>query len=185
MIRSHRLHPLAWLSLCLSFAAQGDSGNDFSPWVSNEGVISFPEGFGDRMAHLGSWFVPEGDASGFHDVYTDADAIAAYRRSGQFPDGTVIVKELRSSQSGDYTTGRGIHYPGNQIKQWFVMIRDRESRFEGNPIWGDGWGWALFKPGSKHSNSANNYRTDCLGCHVPARDTDWIYVEAYPVLQDQ
>ncbi len=43
----------------------------FSPYVDDAGAISFPQGFRTSMVHLGSWFVPEGDASGFHDVYTE------------------------------------------------------------------------------------------------------------------
>lgn len=44
----------------------------FSPYVDDKGAISFPAGFRTSMVHLGSWFVPDGDASGFHDVYTEA-----------------------------------------------------------------------------------------------------------------
>ena len=31
------------------------------------------------------------------------------------------------------------------------------------------------------SNSA--YHSDCQGCHVPAKATDWSYVNGYPVLR--
>ena len=46
----------------------------FSPYVDEQGRISFPEGFRSSMVHLGSWFVPEGGASGFHDVYTEKES---------------------------------------------------------------------------------------------------------------
>jgi hypothetical protein len=29
---------------------------------------------------------------------------------------------------------------------------------------------------------ATDYKKDCLGCHIPARGTDWVYVQGYPVL---
>jgi len=45
--------------------------NSFSPYVDEKGNISLADNFRATMAHLGSWFVPEGDASGFHDVYTE------------------------------------------------------------------------------------------------------------------
>jgi hypothetical protein len=41
------------------------------------------------------------------------------------------------------------------------------------------------KPGNRSQNVSTNFRTDCLGCHVPAKDTDWIYTEAYPTLTAQ
>ncbi len=72
----------------------------FSPYVDDEGNISFPEGFRTSMVHLGSWFVPEGDASGFHDVYTEKETVEAFRKTGKFPDGATLVKELRVSNAG-------------------------------------------------------------------------------------
>ena len=73
-------------------------------------------------------------------------------------------------------------YATADLKQWFVMVKDAKGRFAENPIWGDGWGWALFKPDNASVNVAKDYKTDCLGCHIPAKDKDWIYTEAYPTL---
>ena len=64
----------------------------FSPCVDADGRISLPEDFRTKMVHLGSWFVPEDEASGFHDVYTEAENVAAYRATGRFPDGATLVK---------------------------------------------------------------------------------------------
>jgi len=69
------------------------------------------------------------------------------------------------------------------------MIKDSKGRFAGNPLWGDGWGWALFKPNIKEQgqfkNVATDYKSDCIGCHIPAKQNDWIYTEAYPSLNRQ
>ena len=156
--------------------------NSFSPYVDEKGNISLPDNFRTTMAHLGSWFVPEGDASGFHDVYTEKATVEAYRKTGKFPDGATLVKELRASSAGNYTTGEGVSYATNGIKQWFVMIKDVKRRFRDNPQWGDGWGWALYKPDNRNKNVSRNYKTDCLTCHTPAKAKDWIYTEAYPTL---
>lgn len=154
----------------------------FSPYVDDAGDISFPQGFRTSMVHLGSWFVPEGDASGFHDVYTEKKSAEAFRMTGKFPDGATLVKELRASSAGTYTTGQNVSFATDGLKQWFVMIKDSEGRFTDNPLWGDGWGWALFKPDDREKNVATDYKTDCLGCHVPAKSNDWVYTEAYPTL---
>ena len=156
--------------------------NNLSLYVDKGGNISFPENFDTSMAHLGSWFVPEGGASGFHGVYTEKESIESFQKTGKFPDGATIVKELRASHAGNYTTGAGVKYSTSTIKQWFVMIKDSENRFSTNPVWGDGWGWALFKPDDTSKNLAKDYKTDCLGCHVPAKNNDWVYTEAYPLL---
>lgn len=171
------------LFLLVATLATGASAHDgFSPYVDADGQISFPEGFRTSMVHLGSWFVPDGGASGFHDVYTERATVEAFRKTGKFPDGATLVKELRASNAGTYTTGQNISYATDGLKQWFVMIKDDKGRFAGNPLWGEGWGWALYKPNAPSKNVAADYKTDCLGCHVPAKAKDWVYTEAYPTL---
>ena len=83
--------------------------------------------------------------------------------------------------------GKNVSYANDELKQWFVMVKDSKTRFANNPLWGDGWGWALYKPDIKEQgtfkNVATNYKTDCIGCHIPAKQNDWIYTEAYPSLK--
>ncbi len=168
----------------LTALAEDKKENYFSSLVDDKGNISFPNGFDQSMTFLGSWFVPDGGASGFHQVFTSSSSIDEFKKSGSFSDGTVIVKELRHSKVGNYTTGTNVSFATSDIKQWFVMIKDSKNRFSDNPVWGDGWGWALFKPDDTSKNLASNYKIDCLGCHIPAKDKDWIYTEAYPILNN-
>ena len=155
---------------------------DFSKFVDDKGVISLPKDFRKTMAHLGSWFVPTGEASGFHDVYTRQDDVNAYRKEGKFQDGAIIIKELRASSSADYSTGANVSFSNATIKQWFVMIKDSNNRFPNNKNWGNGWGWALFKTEDSNINVSMDYKNDCLGCHFPAKNNDWVYIEGYPTL---
>lgn len=174
---------LIFTLLLLNFPLHAaDNSTGFSPYVNDQGKISLPADFRLSMAHLGSWIVPEGDASGFHDVYAPATVVSAYRKSGKFPDGAVIVKELRAATTADYTTGKNVSYASAKVKQWFVMIKDAKNRFPGNKNWGNGWGWALFKTDNPGVNVSNDFQKDCIGCHIPAKQTDWVYVEAYPSL---
>lgn len=175
------LFVLVWSGLLLLGGAT--RSENFSSHVDDTGAIQLPRDFRTTMVHLGSWFIPEGDASGFHDVYTEASSVEAYRQTGRFPDGATLVKELRGANRGDYTTGANVGFAVESVKQWFVMIKDSKGRFPDNPLWGEGWGWALFKPKDPVKNLASNYQKDCLGCHVPAKKTDWVYIEAYPTLK--
>ena len=127
---------LAGLALIGLTAVPLQADENFSPYVDEQGNISFPNDFRIDMVHLGSWFVPEGGASGFHDVYTEKSTVEAYRETGKFPDGATLVKELRAAKSGDYTTGKGVNFATADLKQWFVMIKDAKGRFADNPIWG-------------------------------------------------
>jgi len=95
----------------------------------------------------------------------------------------VLVKEVFATDHAQLTTGDA-HWATN-TKVWFVMIKDDKGRYPGNPLWGDGWGWALFKADAPDKQVATNYKKDCLGCHVPAQSTDWVYVQGYPVLKSK
>ena len=175
----------AGLALIAGTALAGDATEStYTPWVDGKGQLSLPQDFRLKLAHLSSWYVPEGGASGFHHVYTQPETIEAYRKTGKFPDGAILVKELRDSQKGDYTTGKGVSSPTGTIKQTFLMVKDSQGRFKGNKNWGDGWGWALFKPDNPTVNVSTDYKADCLGCHTPVKDTDWVFIDGYPTLKE-
>jgi hypothetical protein len=166
----------------VSLGAGRDSLDGYARFVEEDGSFSFPgESFREGLVHLGSWFVPEGDAAGFHHVYTQPEALAGYQRTGEFPDGTVLVKELRGHARANYTTGTNVA-SATAPTQWFLMVKDTEGRFPGNPLWREGWGWALFKAGAPGVNVAKGFANDCQACHLPARNTDWVYTNGYPRL---
>jgi hypothetical protein len=57
---------------------------------------------------LGSWAVAADQGQGskeIHVVYTSPGTIAAYRKDGRFPDGSVLVKEVFEATTGAMTTG--------------------------------------------------------------------------------
>ena len=72
---------------------------------------------------------------------------------------------------------------GRRYSVWFVMIKDTKGRFKGNANWGEGWGWALFEAGNRNINTSKGYLESCLPCHVPAKQTGWVYIEGYPTLR--
>lgn len=164
-------------------AGEGPTLDGFERFVHEDGSFRFSAETATRdLQHLGSWFVPAGDNAGFHHVYAQPGAIEAYRETGRFPDGTALVKEIVRDRRADYTTGMDVARATDTV-QWFLMVKDRRGRFQGNPSWGNGWGWALFESGDPATNVAPDFRTACLACHVPAIESDWVYTEGYPVLR--
>jgi len=157
---------------------------EFSASVTDDGTIMVPSDYRTLFAHLGTWSVADGGENGavkqLHVVYAEADAIKTYRESGEFPDGAVIVKEVLAAEARDMTTGHVSR--AAQTVGWFVMVKDSQNRFPESPLWGRGWGWAYFEAGSPDATISTDYVKDCLGCHIPAQATDWIYVDGYPVL---
>ena len=152
-------------------------------YVDKDGNISLPQDFRRDYTHLGSWYVPEGDASGFHDVYLDPVSVEYYHATNTFPDGAILIKELRSATQANYTTGNNVAYATDTVKQTFVMIKDNCGRDYENPVWSEGWGWGLFSLEQGFKNQAKSFQQDCKACHLPAKDTDWVYIEAYPTLR--
>lgn len=158
------------------------AGEVYTRYVDEEGTIALPADFRLHWTHLGSWVVTDPDAPGhgFHDVYTQPEAARAYREQGAFPDGAVLVKEIRGIGSGALTTGKAQWATDPAV--WFVMVKDTRGRFPGNPHWQAGWGWALFEAADPKTNVSEGFEQTCRGCHLPAQHTDWVFVEGYPTL---
>jgi len=157
------------------------NGFDF---VDKTGNIRKPADFRDLYQELGAYTpVDFNNNTEMHYTYASPGTAEYYRKAGKFADGTVLVKEVFATDHAQLTTGDA-HWATN-TKVWFVMIKDDKNRYPNNPLWGDGWGWALFKSDAPDKQVATNYKKDCLGCHVPAQSTDWIYVQGYPVLKSK
>jgi Cytochrome P460 len=173
--------------------AKSQTRNGFGGYdlVDKAGNIRKPSGYRDNYQILGTYTVLDATpmASGtprsaeIHYTYASPGTAEYFRKTGKFPDGAVLVKEVFGSDHGTLTTGDANWASGT--KQWFVMIKDEKGRFQQNPIWSDGWGWALFKSGAPDKQIATDFKKDCQGCHIPASSTDWVYVQGYPVLTSQ
>lgn len=160
------------------------AADHFSSYVDSKGQISLPKDFRSNFVHLGSWAVadPKSAAQGFHDVYTERKSVEHYRKTGKFPDGATLVKEIRKLETGPLTTGDPVHW-GSSPAVWFVMIKDSKGRFPNNPQWEDGWGWAMYKADAPTKNVATSYKADCQACHIPAAQTDRVFIQGYPTLK--
>lgn len=162
------------------------SQKTFSNFVNKKGEITLPADFRSNWSHLGSWAVPDKLAPGygFHDVYTQKSTIDRYNENGTFPEGTILIKEIRDVIKKPMTTGKDVLW-GGKPTMWFVMVKGSADKFPGNPNWGDGWGWTLYKVDNPGKNISTDYKRDCLGCHIPARNTDYVFVEGYPGLREK
>lgn len=103
----------------------------------------------------------------------------------------MLVKELLRAETMTMTTGPAVGH-ATKITGWFILIRDTKGRYQDSLLWGDGWGWALFDIDDPVHTVSKSYKTECLPCHMPAKqlapptaaaDDKWIYTLGYPVLQ--
>jgi hypothetical protein len=162
----------------------GAAGNGAAKIVDSHGNLRVPTDYRTAYQALGTWAVAADKGQGskeMHTVYASPGAIDGYRKSGHFPDNTVLVKEVFEAATGDMTTGTVSH--ADKLKGWFVMVKDSKNSHPKNPLWGDGWGWSWFDADKPTKTTSTDYKADCQGCHIPAKSTDWIYVDGYPVLR--
>jgi hypothetical protein len=180
---------LAGLLTLVSVTADGQTNadpNDPAPRavVDANGNMRVPAGHRTSYQFLGSWAVADkaGESlTQLHIVYASPGTIAAYRKDRRFPDGSVLVKEIFQTATGPMKTG--IVSRAQTLKGWFVMVKDRKNSHPDSPLWGDGWGWAWFDAGNPLKTTSTNFEVNCKPCHVPARATDWVYVQGYPPLE--
>jgi cytochrome c len=165
-------------------SGQENTKPNLAKYVDSKGNIALPADFETTFVHLGTIAVsPKAgtDVTELHGTYTRLEDLKSFQQDGHFPDGAILVKEVRSAKAEELSTGHA-QFESN-VKVWFVMVKDSQNRFPDNDLWGDGWGWALFKGADRSKQMATNFRTDCRTCHVPAKANDWIYTQCYPGLK--
>jgi hypothetical protein len=179
---------LILLSIVTPAQAMEPQPTAYGTVVDQSGNITLPPNYRSQWSHIGSWLIadPKAPGHGFHDVYMQPGAVKRYRKTGEFPDGAVIVKEVRKIEDGIKTTGQA-QWAGD-INIWFVMVKDNKGRFNDNPHWSEGWGWALFENSDSEMkvpeiNVSKGFTPSCQGCHTPAKDKDWVFIEGYPTLK--
>jgi hypothetical protein len=148
------------------------------------GNLHVPADYRSNYQFLGTWSVAAdkgGGAAQMHSVYASPGAVEGYKKLGHFPEGTVLVKEVFEATTEGMTTGTVSHV--ESLKGWFVLIKDSKNSHPDSKLWGDGWGWSWFDAGNTVKSPTKDYKAECLACHQPAKGTDWIYVQGYPILK--
>lgn len=149
------------------------------------GELNVPANYRSTFEPAGVWAVAADTGSGskeMHIVYASPGALDAYRRTRDFPDGSVLVKEVVTATTASMTTGT-VSQPAI-LKGWFVMVRDSQNSHPGDKRWGDGWGWSWFDASNPKQSVTADYQTECLGCHEPARATKLTYTHGFPFWND-
>lgn len=148
-----------------------------------EGALVRPENYREWV-HAGTPVTPNDMNGGkaafpeFHNVYISPQAYAAYKATGEFPDGTVFVKELVSVGSKQASSGKG--YFMGEFLGLEAAVKDSK-RFPDEP-----GHWAYFSFG-KQPHLAPTAKlfpaASCNGCHEATAAEDWVFTQYYPVLR--
>lgn len=135
------------------------TGAPLTPNDMNNGKAAFPE---------------------FHSVYIDPASYEAYKRTGEWRDGTVIVKELVTVGTKSSSSGKG-YFMGDFVGLEAVL--KSTERFPDEP---GNWGFFRFTDeagGPVHDTASVLPTASCASCHQATADDDGIFTQHYPVLR--
>src|SRR5262249_49791368 len=143
--------------------------------VVAEAVLQVPAvDYRKDWVQLGTFSVladkPTDGAKQIHIVYTARQNVEAYLKTGRFPDGAVLVKDIFAGRTESLATGSS-SYAGDLAAR-FVMVKDSAGRLGSGARFGDGWGWASYEGAEMKRTVTTNYKNDCLACHEPVRGQD-------------
>ncbi len=152
------------------------------PAFNAEGQLTRPEGYREWV-YIGTPLTPndlnppEAAFPEFHNVYMHPSDFAAYKETGEMPDGTILVKELVSVGSKQAASGNG-YFMGEFIGLE-ATVKDA-TRFAAEP-----GNWAYFSYGHAYplAESAPAQPTAaCNGCHLASAAEDFVFSQYYPVM---
>ena len=145
-------------------------GTPLTPNDLNGGLASFPE---------------------FHAVYMDPASWEHYKRTGEFRDGTVLMKELISVGSKQATSGKG-YFMGEYLGLEAAVKSKKQ--FPDEP---GNWAYHSFTSGGSpmvvgadaahggpYNAKAKAFPTAvCASCHTASAAEDMVFTQFYPVLR--
>lgn len=139
-----------------SFRKWVSIGTPLTPNDMNDGKANFPE---------------------FHNVYMDPDGFSHFEKTGQYKDGTVIVKELVSVGAKEAASGNG-YFMGDFIGLE-VSVKDA-TRYPKDP-----GNWGFYSFGHSYplkEQSSKNKLDECNSCHE-RNAINFVFSQYYPVLR--
>ena len=153
---------------------------------NDKGELLQPEGYREWI-FVGTPVTPNDMNNGkapfpeFHNVYIDPASYKHYKKTGEFRDGTILIKELVSVGAKSAASGNG-YFEGDFIGLE-ATIKDSK-RFAKEPGF-----WAYFSF-SKPDHSLPYKKTAtafpaaaCNACHEGNAADDWVFTQYYPVLR--
>jgi hypothetical protein len=108
----------------------------------------------------------------FDNVFVNPEAYAEFKRTGTWPDKTVLVLESRMGMDKGSINKRG-HYQGTDVMGVEVHVKDA-GRFDGK--------WAFFDFDNQVSGSLFPKTASCYACHEEHAAVDTTFVQFYPTL---
>lgn len=168
-----------WFTLATAAPVEPTARVEFTA----DGKLKRPEGY-RKWVYVGTPLTPN-DLNGgeaafpeFHAVYIDPESFDHFEKTGQFRDGTVIIKELVLVGAKEASSGKG--YFMGDFTGLEAAVKDSK-RFKDEP-----GKWAYFTFGHKYplkNEAAPQETASCNTCHQTSAKMDHVFTQYYPVLR--
>ena len=170
----------------------------------SDGKMKVPTGF-RKWVFVGAPLTPEGLNDGryncdqpggctrsnfpeYHHVYIEQKNVDAYLKTGDLPEGTVIVKELTRVLNPTFPDGSrkepsGRGFFNGAYNGIDLSVKDKKKYAKTN-----GWGYYTFghHPMPYDQTSEERPAAECAGCHIAnVAKTDMTWIQFYPLLRDK
>ncbi len=149
------------------------------PTYDGSGALRRPSGI-ERWIMVGASLglgysdVTEPGPGRFHRVYLETGAYDHYRRTGAFPDGTMLALSIRSPSRRVPPSRAG--WTEGDLVALEMAVKDT-ARFEG--------GWAYFDFGTSGTTARALPPTRCARCHAEHAARDNVFLQFYPQLRER
>lgn len=187
MTTLHHIAPKTLLTVLVAvFSLIVGAGVQADPKFDESGQLMKPVDYREWV-YVGAPLTPNDLNNGkaafpeFHSVYIDPESWKAYKTTGTFRNGTILVKELVSVGSKVATSGKG-YFMGEFIGLE-AAVKDSK-RFPKEP-----GNWAYFRfTKEDHSLPTNTVAKvlpteACAVCHQASAAEDMVFTQYYPVLR--
>jgi len=160
----------------------------YLPEYTASGELVLPKNF-EKWVYMGSPLTPNAMNNGkanfpeYHNVYIQPWAYDEYKKTGVFPEGTIMFKELQLTLKGTYpdgsrdeTSGRG-YFPG-KLNGADVSVKDSKRYADTQ-----NWGYYNFNHGEpKFATAKLKTIGQCAQCHINGAKKDMVWTQFYPRL---
>lgn len=165
-----------------STQAKDASKKNVGPTYTDDGLLRRPQDFDTWVfvgASLGLSYSDHAAEYGdelFHNVYLDPHAYQEYKRTGAFPDKTMLAMVVyRGSKKASHPPKlQGIFE--DELVALEVAVKDSR-RFE------EGWAYFDFGGPPHHETAKAFPAAKCYNCHAEHAADDNVFVQFYPVLR--
>jgi hypothetical protein len=139
-------------------------GSPLTPNALNNGKANFPE---------------------FHNVYIEPGAYAIFKKTGTFPEGTIMFKELQLTGEKQFPDGSRTEPSGRgffpaALNGADVTVKDTKRYADTN-----GWGFYNFNHFEPKAATAKlRPKSECAYCHIASAKKDMVWTQFYRLLDD-